>query len=116
MKKFLIFICSAAAFLFNGCSNRELIPVKMEKDAVLLDVRTPDEFHEKHIKGAINLPLDAIDNKIAEIVPDKNTPIYLYCRSGRRSKMAMGKLQQLGYQKITDFGNMSTAEKLLILP
>ena len=106
VRKLMILLGCVAAFLINGCGNRELIPTVMEENAILLDVRTAEEFQQKHIKGAINLPLDEIDAKASQIIPDKNTRIYIYCRSGRRSKEASEKLVKLGYTNIVEFGGI----------
>lgn len=80
--------------------------------AILLDVRTEDEYNEKHIDGASLLPLDEIDNdSIAAIVSDKDSPIIVYCKSGNRSHQALLKLQELGYSKVYDLGAMSNWEE-----
>ena len=77
-----------------------------------MDVRTEDEYNEKHIDGASLLPLDEIDNdSIAAIVSDKDSPIIVYCKSGNRSHQALLKLQELGYSKVYDLGAMSNWEE-----
>ena len=77
-----------------------------EKDYIILDVRRPDEFAEGHIPGAINVPNEEIGTaEIAEL-PDKSQLILVYCRSGRRSKEAAGKLVSLGYTNIVEFGGI----------
>lgn len=76
--------------------------------AILLDVRSEEEYNDKHIDGASLLPLDKIDSdSIAAIVNDKNSPIIVYCKSGNRSHQALLKLQELGYSKVYDLGAMS---------
>ena len=55
---------------------------------IWIDVRTPEEFAEGHIQGAVNIPVDQIAGKIAAVSPNKNAPINLYCRSGRRAEAA----------------------------
>lgn len=76
--------------------------------AILLDVRTIDEYNEKHIDGAILLPLEEIEeDKISSIVNSKDSPIIVYCKSGNRSHQALLKLQALGYSEIYDLGAMS---------
>ena len=76
--------------------------------AILLDVRTKEEYNEKHIDGASLLPLDKIDiDSISQIVSEKDTPIIVYCRSGNRSQQAREKLIALGYSKVYDLGAMS---------
>ncbi|MBR2510136.1 MAG: rhodanese-like domain-containing protein [Lentisphaeria bacterium] len=112
MQKLIRFICCAATLVISGCTGKTE-PAAIEKDAILLDVRTAAEYQQKHIKGAVNLPLDKIDADAVKFIPAKNTPVYIYCRSGRRSKNAMGKLLRSGYLKVTDLGSMSDAEKYL---
>lgn len=75
-------------------------------DIIILDVRTPDEFSAGYIKGAINLPVNQIRNKAAEILPDKDAEILIYCRSGNRSKTASLELLSLGYTNVFDFGGI----------
>ncbi len=73
--------------------------------AVLLDVRTEDEYKEGHIPGSTNLPLQVFI-KISEVVPDKATPLFVYCRSGARSRKAAAAFAKLGYSKVTDLGGI----------
>ena len=80
--------------------------MKDEKNYIILDVRRPDEYAEGHIPGAINVPNEEIGTaEIAEL-PDKSQLILVYCRSGRRSKEAAGKLVKLGYTNIVEFGGI----------
>ena len=74
---------------------------------VILDVREAYEYDEGHIPGAVLFPLDSIDAaSAAEILPDRNVMLLVYCRSGRRSKLAAEKLLQLGYTDIREFGGI----------
>lgn len=76
--------------------------------AVLLDVRTLDEFNEEHIPKAIHLPYDLIDaNAAARNIKSLDTPIVVYCRSGRRSDVAAKTLLSLGYTAVYDLGARS---------
>lgn len=77
-----------------------------ETGYVILDVRTAEEFAEGHIKGAILIPNDEITEKAESILPDKNQKILVYCRSGRRSKLAAEALLDLGYTNIWEFGGI----------
>ncbi len=63
--------------------------------AVLLDVRTKEEFSEGHIEESLNLPIGEID-RAATLIPDKSTPLYVYCRSGKRSARAVAYLRGNG--------------------
>ena len=73
---------------------------------VILDVRTQEEFDEKHIPGAILIPHDEIAQQAQAQLPDKNQLILVYCRSGRRSKLAAQELVELGYTNIMEFGGI----------
>lgn len=73
-------------------------------DTVLIDVRSADEFASGALPGAQLIPHDQISAHIAAIVPDKNTPVVLYCRSGRRSSMAQDELHAMGYTHVLNAG------------
>jgi phage shock protein E len=81
-----------------------------------IDVRSTEEYAEGHIPGAINIPHTEIVERIGEVTTDRDAPIYLYCRSGRRSDLARNALQQAGYTGVTDLGGLqearATAERL----
>ena len=73
---------------------------------IVLDTRTQEEYDEGHIPGAIVIPYDEITEKAEEILPDKDQMILVYCRSGRRSKIAAEALVELGYTNIQEFGGI----------
>ena len=87
--------------------------MKLPGNAVLLDVRRADEFNTGHIDGAVLVPHDTIVENVGAIVPDKNTPVYVYCRSGRRSAIAFETMKKLGYTNLTDLGGMDEAKRRL---
>ena len=78
--------------------------MEAESDYIILDVRTPEEFSEKHIPGAINVANETIGSEEIPELPDKDQLILVYCRSGNRSKQASEKLVALGYTNIIEFG------------
>lgn len=78
-----------------------------EKGYIILDVRTPDEFAEKHIPNAINIPNETIGTEEIAELPDKVQKILVYCRSGNRSKQAAEKLVQLGYTNVVEIGGIN---------
>ncbi len=82
-----------------------------EENYIILDVRRPDEFDAGHIKGAINIPNEEIDED-TEIpqLPDKDQLILVYCRAGNRSKEASQKLHNMGYTAVVEFGGIETWE------
>ena len=76
-------------------------------EAIVIDVRTPEEFQSGHIPGAINLPLAAIvSGNIPVTFSDKSRTYLVYCRSGRRSAAAVRLLSSLGYRSLYDFGGI----------
>ncbi len=77
-----------------------------ETDYVILDVRTADEYAEGHIPNAINLDHEAISAQAEALLPDKDALILVYCRSGRRSKIAAEALVELGYSNVKEFGGI----------
>lgn len=102
----------------TGCEEKEMsykqIGMKeavsmmaTETDYIILDVRTPEEFAEKHIPNAINVPNEVIGTEEIVELPDKDQLILVYCRSGNRSKQASEKLVALGYTNIYEFGGIN---------
>ncbi|MEN3111316.1 rhodanese-like domain-containing protein [Uliginosibacterium paludis] len=77
---------------------------------VLIDVRTPAEYSEGHLEGALNIPYDEIDKRIAEAAR-RDDEVIVYCRSGRRSHEAGQTLIRLGYRNVLDYGAMDDARK-----
>ena len=80
--------------------------MEKEEGYIILDVRTPEEFSEKHIPGAINVPNENIGTDNIRELPVKDQLILVYCRSGRRSKEAAKKLVLLGYTNVVEFGGI----------
>ena len=78
-----------------------------ETDYIILDVRTAEEFKERRIPGAINIPNETIGTDEIPELPDKEQLILVYCRSGNRSKQASEKLAALGYTNIVEFGGIN---------
>lgn len=77
-----------------------------EEDIIILDVRTQEEFDEGHIPGAICIPYDSIEDDNIPQIPDKEQIILVYCRSGRRSKIASQNLGEMGYTNVFEFGGI----------
>ena len=130
MKKIMnLFLIVFVIFVLAGCSNNNTNntenleskknsytqismeeAVKMmeeESDYIILDVRRPDEFAEKHIPNAINVPNETIGKDEIPELPNKEQLILVYCRSGNRSKQASEKLVKLGYTNIYEFGGIN---------
>ena len=118
MKRIIPFLM--ALLLLAGCGaqseestyrqvNAEEAAAMMEEESsyIILDVRTAQEYSEKHIPGAINIPNETIGTEDIPELPDKEQLILVYCRSGNRSKQASEKLVNLGYTNIVEFGGIN---------
>ncbi|NLY69199.1 MAG: rhodanese-like domain-containing protein [Clostridiales bacterium] len=77
-----------------------------ESDYVVLDVRTPEEYADGHIKGSMLIPYNEIGERAEDELPEKDKLILVYCRSGRRSKIAAQALAELGYTNVKEFGGI----------
>ncbi len=79
------------------------------QDVIILDVREQDEYDSGHIPGAVLLPVGTMDEETAaEVIPEKDSTVLVYCRSGNRSKTASSALSELGYTSIYEFGGINT--------
>ena len=74
--------------------------------AVLLDVRTREEYSQGHIPGSRNLPLGET-GQLAQWAPERSTPLFVYCLSGARSAQATAQLRRMGYEHVTNIGGIS---------
>ncbi len=84
--------------------------------ALLIDVRSPGEYASGHVQGAINLPLNRLEQEIGRVVPDKSVPVMMYCLSGGRSGGACELMQQLGYQQVLNGGSVGAVALKLNRP
>lgn len=124
MKKILI-LCMTFICILSGCGNTDSVQnmeqktgykqvsmeeglelMKEDSGFILLDVRRTYEFEEGHIPGAINIPNESIGTEEIAELPDQKQTIYVYCRSGNRSKQASKKLVDLGYTNVIEFGGI----------
>lgn len=79
--------------------------MNIDKNATIVDVRTPEEFAGEHFNGAVNIPLDEVATRINEF-KEMPTPIIAYCRSGNRSGMAVSILKQNGVNEVINGGGL----------
>lgn len=123
MKRWMLWLLTAALILaLVGCGSGEqeketgwqqitAQEAKSRMDvgagAVVLDVREQEEYDQGHIPGAVLLPSGAIDQaSAAAVIPEPDTVVLVYCRSGNRSKAAARELAELGYTQVYDFGGI----------
>ena len=86
--------------------NRGVEEYQSTSGAVLLDVRTPEEYRSGHIPGSKNIPLQTI-NRVGAVAENKDTALYVYCQSGARSRQATGVLKQMGYTNVNNIGGIA---------
>lgn len=126
VKKLIILI--SLLWLITGCEKKESVALDSEVElsvlsincdkteeevndgAILIDVRSEEEYKLSHLDQAINIPVDVIEEEIVNYVADKGTPVILYCRSGNRSSNAAQTLLKLGYYKVYDLGAMDNCQ------
>ena len=107
--------------LFSGCATQSaektyrqitmeeaITMMEEETGYIILDVRTAQEYSERHIPGAINIANESIGTEDIPELPDKDQLILVYCRSGNRSKQASEKLVKLGYTNIIEIGGITS--------
>ena len=87
--------------------NKGVEEFRRENNAVLLDVRTAQEYSQGHISGSINIPLDSLD-KINKLVSDKSVPLYVHGLSGARSGRAVSELKSMGYENVKNIGGIGS--------
>ena len=80
--------------------NFEELKIKVRKGAILIDVRSPQEYNEGHLIDAINLPDYKIKERYVDILPNKEKEIIVYCQNGIRSKKVYKRLKKLGYKNV----------------
>jgi rhodanese-related sulfurtransferase len=119
MKKLILFLLTAMLLVGCGQTNQTQEAVYMnitaeeakqimdsEEGYIILDTRTQAEYDEGHIPGAIVISHDEITEKAEQLLPNKDQLLLVYCRSGRRSKLAAEALVELGYTNIKEFGGI----------
>ena len=94
---------------YQQISQEEAKEMMDTQEVIILDVREQDEYDSGHIPGAVLLPVGTIDeDTAAEVIPEKDSTVLVYCRSGNRSKTASSALAELGYTNIYEFGGINT--------
>ena len=85
----------------------------IRKGAIVIDVRSEDEYHSSQLPATVNIPLKAISNNIDKIASNKDKVMLLHCRSGSRSFMGKKTLQRMGYSKVYNLGSFGRAKKII---
>lgn len=93
-------------FIKTGDINAGISQFEQTADAVLLDVRTEEEYEAGHIPKSINIPLDTI-YVVAEMISNRDIPLFVYCLSGARSSQAVQALKKMGYTQVKNIGGIN---------
>lgn len=94
---------------YQQISQEEAKEMMDTQEVIILDVREQDEYDSGHIPDAVLLPVGTIDeDAAAAVIPEKDSTVLVYCRSGNRSKTASSALVELGYTNIYEFGGIKT--------
>ncbi|MBS3947134.1 MAG: rhodanese-like domain-containing protein [Dethiobacter sp.] len=115
-----VFILLAAGLFFSGYGHWLAEPavfinitpqearsrLEQESGLILLDVRTPAEYLERHIPGSLLIPVDRLEQDALSLMPDRQATIFIYCRSGRRSVTGANILLKLGYRSVYNLGGI----------
>lgn len=96
-----------AAFVAKAVAGKLLA-----EGALVIDVRSPEEFRRGHISGAINIPLGALRHEIVRLVPDRQQGLLVHCLSGGRSALAQRQLKNLGYANVFNLGSLTRARSI----
>ena len=100
---------TASESAYRQITQEEAKEMMDSQEVVILDVREQDEYDGGHIPGAVLLPVGTINEETAAgVIPDKDSTVLVYCRSGNRSKTASSALADLGYTNIYEFGGINT--------
>jgi len=114
----IYFIALACVIGFMFMRRTGQVPIKdateyVRKGALIIDVRSPNEFKSGHLSQAFNMPVDEVDGLLPAKVKDKERVILVHCQSGLRSKKAKEKLERIGYKNVFDMGSYERAFKIV---
>jgi phage shock protein E len=94
-------------------ASPEALRKHLQDGALVIDVRSPEEFRSGHVAGALNIPLDELRERLPREVPDKNQVLLLHCLSGIRSRNGQRQLQRLGYLNVLNLGSLARAKQIV---
>ena len=103
----LLFVGAGKGDFISGAEAKALV----EKGALLIDVRTPEEFAGGHVDGAVNIPVGDLGERLGELKGKEDTDIVVYCRSGARSATAKSLLESKGFKKVHNMGPVTAWPK-----
>lgn len=97
----------------RGQISRRHAQQHIRQGAIVIDVRSPEEFNSGHLSQAFNMPLDEIESLLPAKIKDKNRVILLHCQTGLRSKKALSALAQRGYKNVFTLGSYERAFRIV---
>jgi phage shock protein E len=108
-------IAIVAMILMKRASSAspEVLRKHLQEGALVIDVRSPEEFRGDHVPGALNIPLNELRERLPHEVPDKNRVLLLHCLSGMRSRNGQRQLQRLGYTNVLNLGSLARAKQIV---
>ena len=117
MKWTVLFVVAALVVIFvlmkkSGQVAPGDVVTHLKQGAVVIDVRSPGEYHSGHLRNAVNIPLDGIEAAVPQRFTDKQQVLLLHCQSGMRSAMAVRKLKGIGYPNVFNLGSLARAREL----
>lgn len=114
---FVLIVVAVVAALFLLKRLGQITPAQaralLRDGAIVIDVRSPSEFARGHLRGAVNIPVGELAERIGRQVPDKTRPVLLHCLSGTRSGMGARSLRGLGYANVHNLGSLGRARRVL---
>jgi rhodanese-related sulfurtransferase len=119
MEAILYFVVPAALLLGlllwkrSGLISSDEAKRLLNEGATVVDVRTPAEFSQGHLKSALNIPLDQLEHQVGATVPGKDNPLLVHCFTGTRSAMACARLKSLGYDRVHNLGGLNRARHII---
>ena len=97
-------------------ASPEMLRKHLAEGALVIDVRSPEEFRRDHVPGALNIPLHELGDQVPQQVPDKDKVLLLHCLSGMRSLNGLRQLQRLGYKHVFNLGSLARAKQIVNAP
>ncbi len=96
-----------------SAASPEVLRKHVQEGALVIDVRSSEEFRSGHVSGAINIPLNELSEKLPQQVMEKDKVLLLHCQSGMRSLNGLRQLQRLGYKNVFNLGSLARAKQIV---
>lgn len=112
----VVFVGATAVFFltlrFRGSIGLEAAAAHVRAGAKIIDVRSPAEFREEAVPGAVNVPLGDLETAIGRVAPNRDQVLLVHCLSGGRSGLARARLSRMGYRRVFNLGSLGRAQAL----